>query len=352
MKKAIKKNNKTLWSILFFILAATSVWAIIEQNGGISVNELLAEFKGDRIVWLIAAVIGIGLYIWLEGHALLTLNKALGYPGKFADGLLYSAADIYCSAITPSATGGQPASALFMMKRGVPGTVATVSLLVNLIMYTLSIVLIGIAFLIFRFDVVLALPWLVQVLIYIGVAVQIGLALIFILLLKKGKLLWIIGDSGIRFLGWLHLLRKSKQKRVKFRHAIDNYSEHVQEVSGQRAALIKVLIYNVLQRATLISITGLVCLAMGGNFSDFITICALQAFVILGASWIPIPGAMGVTDFMLIAGFTSCWPHWSNDFALHLELCARSITFYACVLLCGGYVLFVIIKDKIRMCKK
>ena len=147
------KRNKILWSILFFIIAAMTVWAVIQQNGGISINELLATFKGERIGWLFAALIGIGLYVWFEGKALLTLNHSLGYPGKFSDGLLYSAADIYCSAITPSATGGQPASAYFMIKRGVPGTVATVSLLVNLIMYTLSIVVIGIACLIIRPDI-------------------------------------------------------------------------------------------------------------------------------------------------------------------------------------------------------
>lgn len=352
MNTTTKKNNKTLWSILFFAIAALTVWTIIEQNGGISINELLNDFKGERIGWLIASVLCIGVYVWLEGHALITLNKSLGYPGKFADGLLYSAADIYCSAITPSATGGQPASAYFMVKRGVPGTVATVSLLVNLIMYTLAIVILGVIFLVFKFDVLLSLPLPAQILIYIGIAVQIGLVLIFMLLLRKGKILWVIGDSCLRLLGKMHILPKANQKRVKLRHAIDSYRERVHQVSGQWPAIIKAFICNLFQRGLLTIITGLVCLAMGGNFQDFISVCALHAFVVLGASWIPIPGAMGVTDYMLLAGFASYWPHWSEEFALHLELCARGVTFYACVLLCGGYILALIIKDKIRKCKK
>lgn len=333
------------------LIAVLTVWAVIQQNGGISIKELLDDFHGNRIGWLITALVGIGMYVWLEGQALLTLNRSLGHPGKFSEGLLYSASDIYCSAITPSATGGQPASAYFMIKHGVPGTVATVSLLVNLIMYTLSIVVIGVICLIFKFDILMSLPWPAQSLIYIGCAVQIGLVIVFVLLLCKGKLLWVIGDSGLRFLGWLHILRRSNHKRVQFRHAIDEYRDHVHQVSGQRKALVKAFVCNFFQRAVLISISGLICLSMGGTFSDFVSVCALQAFIILGASWIPIPGAMGVTDYLLLVGFSSYWPHWSEDFALHLELCSRGISFYACVLLCGGYVLLLMLKDKIRKCK-
>lgn len=347
----IKKNNKVLWSILFFLIAALTIWTVIEQNGGISIKELLADFQGDRFVWLIAAVICVGLYVWFEGAALLSINRSLGHPGKFSEGILYSAADIYCSAITPSATGGQPASAYFMIKRGVPGTVATVSLLVNLIMYTLSILAIGIICLIFKFNIILELPLPAQILIYVGISVQVLLVLIFLLLLRRGEVLWAVGDGGLRFLGWLRLLRHSDRKRVKLRHSIQNYRTNVHEVAGQGPALIKAFFFNLLQRTALIAITGLVCLAMGGNFKDFITICALHAFVILATSWIPIPGAMGITDYLFLVGFANCWPQWNEDFSLHLELCSRGISFYACVLLCGSYVLLWMIKDKIRKCK-
>jgi len=352
MGKKTKKNNKILWSIVFLLIAAMTIWAVVNQNGGISVKELLNDFKGERIGWLIASLVAIGLYIWLEGHALLTINRSMGYPGKFSDGLLYSASDIYCSAITPSATGGQPASAYFMIKRGIPGSVATVSLLVNLIMYTLSIVALGVLFLIFKFDIVLALPLPAQLLIYVGVAVQIGMTLVFVLLLWKVRLLWVIGDSSICFLGWLHLLRHTYKKRIKLRRALNSYRDQVKQVSGQTSTLVKAFIYNLLQRSSLITVSGLVCLAMGGTFSDFISVCALQAFVILGASWIPIPGAMGVTDYLLLVGFASYWPGWSEEFAMHLELCSRGVSFYACVLLCGSFVLFMMAKDKIKERKK
>ncbi|MFR2128888.1 MAG: hypothetical protein ACLS4M_06675 [Eubacterium ventriosum] len=49
------------------------------------------------------------------------LCGTFGYKRPFRKCLVYSSSDIYFSAITPSATGGQPASAYFMMKDKVWG---------------------------------------------------------------------------------------------------------------------------------------------------------------------------------------------------------------------------------------
>ena len=71
--------------------------------------------------------------------------RALGYRRSVGQGVLYSAADIYFSAITPSATGGQPASAVLMMRSGIPAAPTAVALLINLVLYTLSILLMAAA---------------------------------------------------------------------------------------------------------------------------------------------------------------------------------------------------------------
>ena len=82
-------------------------------------------------------------FIYFEGEALRVLVRHMGYPAKRSHGFVYSAADVYFSAITPSASGGQPASAYFMLKDGIAGTAVMAALLLNLIMYTLAILTIG-----------------------------------------------------------------------------------------------------------------------------------------------------------------------------------------------------------------
>ena len=67
--------------------------------------------------WFIVGAFG-GLlgFIVFEALSLHLILKKLGHKGKFTSSVAYSTSDLYYSAITPSASGGQPASAYYMMR--------------------------------------------------------------------------------------------------------------------------------------------------------------------------------------------------------------------------------------------
>jgi hypothetical protein len=75
-------------------------------------------------------------------------------------------------------------------------------------------------------------------------------------------------------------------------------------------------------------------LAAGGNPAHASDIWAVQCYTSLGANCIPIPGAMGVSDYLMLDGFQN----FTAD-PVSLELFSRSISFYSCVLLCGLLVI-------------
>ncbi len=50
----------------------------------------------------------------------------------------------------------------------------------------------------------------------------------------------------------------------------------------------------------------------------------------------PIPGAMGVSDYLMLEGFEAFLP---PERVVQMELVSRSVSFYCCVLLCGLIVL-------------
>ena len=139
----LSARREAAWSLLFVVIAAASVWAITSRTQEFSLPSFVEFLHGASAPWLVLAVACMLLHVFLEGSALLQICRAFGHPRRPLDGFAYASADIYFSAITPSATGGQPASAFFMMGDGIPGPVSTVALLVNLIMYTLSIVVIA-----------------------------------------------------------------------------------------------------------------------------------------------------------------------------------------------------------------
>ena len=55
--------------------------------------------------------------------------------------------------------------------------------------------------------------------------------------------------------------------------------------------------------------------------------------VVLGSNYIPIPGAMGVADGLMLDVFAELFG--DGVLATNLELLTRSISFYLCVILCG-----------------
>ena len=348
-KRKNKLSNKLLWTVIFIVIAGLSIWMVTLQNRSFSLREFGEFIVSSFNLWLGASIVSMILFIILEGASVTLICRAFGYKKNLGHGYIYSASNIYFSAITPSATGGQPASAFFMMRDGIPGPVVTVALLLNLIMYTFAILIMGIAAFIINPSVFFHFTLFSKSLIVLGFLVQLILALFFILLLKRKSLLHGICDVTLRFLGKLHILRNVQSKREKLRISIDTYNGYVSSLAGKRDTLVKVLVTNVLQRFMLVAVTLFAFLAGGGSISDAKDIWVTESMVRLGSHSVPVPGAMGVADYLLLDGFDNMM---SESSAVHLELLSRSISFYFCVLLCGVSVLVRLITDGIRKRRK
>ena len=97
------------------VLAILTVRLVLKQCSDLSLSDFVTILKESDKPFLIMAIIASLLFIWFEGLAIISILKRAGYKHGPFDGLLYSTSDIYFSAITPSSTGGQPASAFFMI---------------------------------------------------------------------------------------------------------------------------------------------------------------------------------------------------------------------------------------------
>ena len=338
-------RREAIWSVVFLLIVAASVWAITSQVRGFSFEGFVDSVREASVPWLAMAVACMLLHVFFEGAAILQICRTFGYPRRGIDGFAYASADIYFSAITPSATGGQPASAYFMMRDGIPGPIATVALLVNLIMYTLAIVLIGAFCFLSRPEIFAMFSPLARGMIVVGCTVQLGLALLFGLLLREHRLLHRIGDGALRLLARMRLLRKPEKKRARLQAAIEEYRSHVGMISGQWWMLVKTFLLNLLQRVSLIGVTVCTFRALGGAGARMLDAWAVQGFSVLGYNFVPVPGAVGVADLMLLDGFGQLMPERG---AAHLELLSRTLSFYSCILICGATVLLKYLISKAR----
>ncbi len=341
-----KANKNWFWSILFVVIALGSIFAVILQSKSFSFSDFFAYIKGASPLWIATSFTSMFAYIFFEALALLIICRAFGYRTKLSHGYIYSTSDIYFSAITPSATGGQPASAYFMMKDGMSGMMVTTALLVNLCMYTLSIVVIGILCFTLRFNLFLNYSLLSQILVAVGMLIQIGLAVFFSMLILKEKLLHKICSCALAFLCKIRILKNREAKQKKLDVYMENYRQYSRIISSHKKTLWFVFLFNFLQRLTQLAITSFVYMATtGGSFSKALDLLFFQGYSVLGANCMPVPGGIGISDYLMLDGFCSIMKEHT---AVNLELLSRSLSFYFCVIICGVSVLirYLILKKR------
>ncbi len=328
-----RKNRR--WILLSALLALLCIRAVTAQWKGFSLEAFLEDLRQADIRWLIPAVLCMLGFVIFEACALKAACDALNYRRPLSHACSYSAADIFFSAVTPSASGGQPACLLLMRRDGIPGSVAAAVLLLTLAMYALAILTIGAICALFAPGVFLVFGTAGRVLIVLGYLAQFCLALFFQMMILRESMLEKICLGVLRLLAKLGLLRREKEIRARLEITMAEYRRSAQLLAGHRGLLRRSFLFNLLQRASVIAVTMFSYLAMGGEGRLAGDIFAMQSYVVIGSNCVPIPGAMGVADYLMLDGFENFLP---ADLVVSMELVSRSLSFYCCVLLCGVFV--------------
>ena len=257
-------------------------------------------------------------------------------------GVLYSAADIYFSAITPSATGGQPASAVLMMRSGIPAAPTAVALLINLVLYTLSILLMAAAGLALHPGLLKLFGPASRILIWVGAGTQVALLAGLTLLIFHEPIFLRLADWALKIGHKLHLIRDIESRKQKYAELRDDYQQCSGALRGQWKLILLSFVFNLAQRLAIVLSPVCVYLAEGGNRARTGEAFAAQTMVILGSNAVPLPGSVGVADYLFLDGYRSL-----AQSPVLLELLSRAISFYSCVVLCGALLLVYAAKRKL-----
>ncbi len=326
----MKNKKRILYPIIFLLLIGLTVYAVISQSASFTAEGFVEYIANASPAWLICAVGCMLLYILCEGLALLTLCRTAGYSRGLRCGVMYSAADLYFSAITPSSTGGQPASALLMVQDGIPAVTTTVVLLMNLALYAASTLTITAASFILRPSALNCFGTTSKLLVLAGVGVQAILVTGILLLIYNARAFTRIVNFFWRIGQKLHILRHMEDRRAHLEKMEADYRMCGELMHGNMGSIFKAFALNLMQRIALIAITPLVYMAAGGNLTKVIDAFCVQMMVTVGSYCIPLPGSVGISDYMALDGLKS----FVAD-PVNLELLARSISFYACIFLCA-----------------
>ncbi len=337
------KRKQWLYTAVFLMLIGLTVYTVCSQTTGFTREGFWAYVHAANPIGLIAAALCTIAFILLEGLALLTICRALGFQRRFGQGIMYSAADIYFSAITPSATGGQPASAVLMMRDGIPAASAAVALLINLVMYILSILLMAAVGILIHPCLLKLFGTASRVLIWVGIGTQAALLIGLLLLIYRERMFLKIADWLLKIGHRLRLIRDIESRKQKYAKLRADYQQCAGVLHRQWKYMLLAFAMNLFQRLSIAMAPVCVYLATGGELARAGEAFAAQTVVILGSNAIPLPGAVGVADYLFLDGYKSL-----AQSPVQLELLSRAISFYSCVILCGVMLLIYAAKQKRR----
>ena len=134
----------------------------------------------------------------------------------------------------------------------------------------------------------------------------------------------------------------------KLEVSIEKYSSLVDVIFDGKRMLWKVYILNLLQRLSQIIVTLFTFAALHGDLRKLPQLLATQIYVVMGSNCVPIPGGMGVTDYLMLKGYQQLM---SREAAFQLEMLSRGLSFYVCIFVSLTAVLigYVTIKRKKKL---
>lgn len=343
MKGSQKK--KLFWMIFSLVLALLTIWAVLKQSEDMSIQKLLEIVEGADKKWIIVSMVSVAFFVIFEAVAICSILKEISHEKSIGKGILYSTSDIYFSAITPSATGGQPASAFFMLRDGIPVGVASATLVLNLMMYTAAIIFLGFVAVVvspkmfFEFN-----PWS-KFFISAGAIGLTVLVIFFLAVLRKGDKVFTALANLLRFLHKKKLIHRLDGRLLKLNKIQVDYNNCSKLIAGKSSIMIKAFFWNVMQRTCQLIVPSLIYFSLGGEGHKSVMLFFKQCLITIGYNFVPVPGAMGIADYLMIDGFSSIM---TKTAAFELDMISRGITFYICVSLSGLITLFGYMKGKKR----
>ncbi len=325
MKKAVKRYAGALY------VAAMTAAVLVVLSCTDELSRVGAALSALDMRWVVAAAACIAAYLFLRMAALRGYLARHGARISWRTAMGATGVGQFYSAITPSASGGQPMQVLWLRRRGVPASLGTACVSAKFLGFQTAVLLLGGALGLANWRAVSAQIYGLRWLVVLGYALNGGLiACVLLTLPRAGAVRW-LGGWIVRLGARLKFVKRPEAALARFDAAFADY----------RAALIS-LIRNPLDALAMLAVSlaqvlaymGVaVCLyhAFGLSGASDQWVLTLQTLLFIAAAFVPLPGAAGAQESGFIAFFHGVFPE--GDLAAAM-LCWRFFTYY--LLLVGG----------------
>ncbi len=336
-------SRKKLFSLLFFFaVMALTFWYIFRDENLYQVLDYLTDADLRYIIPAIGAVVA---FILGESVVLWYLLRQLGNRSSFWHCALYSFIGFFYSAITPSASGGQPMQVVAMRKDKIPGAVSTVMLAIVTITYKLVLVLIGMIVLLFRPQPIIGYLEEVEIWMYVGMALNLVAISALLTLVFHPAVIRKAVRLGVRLVHRIRPFKDLEKASTRWEASINQYSGTAAFFRQKPRIIAKVFLITLVQRFCLFSVVWFTYTAFGLSGESAIVITVLYGMISVAVDMLPLPGGMGISETLFLVIFT---PIFGENLVLPGMLVCRGLSYYTQLLISGlmtGVSQFVI-RDK------
>lgn len=278
----------------------------------------------------------MGGYWLLNAGILRLLFRTKRAPLSWRHAVQLTMVGQYYSAITPFASGGQPAQILSMTAKKIPVGRATSLLMVKFLIYQICVVLYAFCFFAWEYRFVRttlsnSFPWILLGLFLNGLLIL----LIFLSLVKRS---W-MEDRLNRLITWFARKRrgfKEQQWKDKLHQIFNDYEMSAKTVQNSPLLAGKIFLMTFLQLTAYFAVSWAIYRSFGLSHIGILRVLALQALLYMAISFIPTPGNAGASEggFLLIFHLL-----FTGATLMPAMLLWRLITYYFNLLI-GGLVTF------------
>lgn len=333
MKKVSKNIKKQILNItIVLLLVGITLAVLLKSNKELDFKDIFRFIKRSNPWLLTASVLCMIAGIIFEGLCIHIISRKFGHRGRLVSSIAYSSADIYYSAITPSATGGQPASIYYMIKDGMGAGTASFTLLVNAIAYTAALLILSAFAIAIRPEMFVGFEPMVKFFVIFGVSMQALLLGLFIACMFCNRAVLKVGNGIITMFTKMHIVKHPDKWRKKLFDEVEKYRNCARTIRKHWLLFVNALLLTLAQRVVRVIISCCICLAAEPETS-FWDVFALQSFVIVGYTFLPVPGGVGAFEYLYLHTYRMIFD--SDAFIFSAMMVMRTVSYYLSIIVSG-----------------
>lgn len=302
MRQILKK-----YSGLIYVALITALMAFLLLRSD-ELGQIWSTLGALDARWVWAAAGCVALYLFLRMATLIYYLARRGHRISWIQAAGVTGAGQFYSAITPSASGGQPMQVLWLHRLNVPASLGTACASAKFLGFqTAMLSLGGLAWLLRRQMVarqLYGLRWLVL----LGYAVNALLIIAIILTLPKSRIMDRLILLLIRLGRKLHIVKDGDAVLVSFQTAMRDYREALIQLLRRPADALIVYLLSAAQIAAYMSVAICLYRAFGLSGTDGLSILTLQLMLFIAAAFVPLPGAAGAQEGGFFVFFRGVFP--------------------------------------------